>query len=196
MSLYIQYLARHWGEIAIMFPNLVDSESEKARQEKALQNRLPDAFGLLQASQALALSVFQEMGLLDGGTARQLAEENRAALLDLIVGQAERIAAESPVRKLFEALGSLQERSRIYFAPRTKTIEFFPPEDAELVGYFEPGNTSVIYLRTEEVCLAQAKSFWRALDQNLDIMPRMLCADRSSKSRTCFLKKICTRRKC
>jgi hypothetical protein len=105
MSLYIQYLARHWAEIAVFFPSLVDAASEKAREEKALQNRLPDAFGVLQASQELALRAFQDMGLLDEVTAREIAEENRLALLDLILGQAERIAAESPVRKLFEALG-------------------------------------------------------------------------------------------
>ncbi len=145
----------------------------KARQEKTLQNRLPDAFGVLQAAQELALSAFQEMGLLDDVAARQIAAENRAALFELIVGQAARIAAESPVKRFFDALESLQERGMIYFAPRTKTVDFFPPEDAELVGYFEPGNNSVIYLRTD-VCLAQAKSFWRSLDQNLDIMPDAL----------------------
>jgi hypothetical protein len=35
------------------------------------------------------------------------------------------------------------------------------------------GNRSVIYLRTD-ICLAQAKLFWRGLDQNLDIMPDAL----------------------
>ena len=173
MSLYIQYLAQHWDEIASAFPILVDSASEKAREEKSLQNRLPDAFGVLQAAQELALRAFQEMGLLDEATAKQIAEENRVALLDLILGQAERIAAESPVRKLFEALGSLLERGKVYLAPRTKTVEFFAPDNAESIGYFEPGNRSVIYLRTE-VCLAQAKLFWRSLDQNLDIMPDAL----------------------
>jgi hypothetical protein len=173
MSLFIQYLARHWDEIAVSFPALVDSASEKARQENSLQNRLPDAFGILQAAQELALRAFQELGLLDDATAKQLAEENRLALLDVIVGQAERIAAESPVQKLFEALGSLLERDKVYLAPRTKTVEFFPPDAAELIGYFEPGDKSVIYLRTD-ICLAQAKLFWRGLDQNLDIMPDAL----------------------
>lgn len=173
MSLYVQYLARHWAEIAVSFPALVDSASEKARAEKSLQNRLPDAFGILQAAQELALCAFQELGLLDGATAAEIAEENRLALLEVIVGQAERIAAESPVRKLFEALGSLLERSKVYLAPRTKTIDFFPPDGAEQIGYFDVGNRSVIYLRTD-ICLAQAKLFWRGLDQNLDIMPDAL----------------------
>lgn len=173
MSLYVQHLARHWDEIAAEFPKLVDSASEKARQEKSLQNRLPDAFGILHAAQELALRVFQELRLLDSSEAAQLAEENRLALLDLILGQAERIAAESPVRKFFEALGSLLERGKVYLAPRTKMVEFFPPDDAELIGYFEPGDKSLIYLRTD-ICLAQAKQFWRGLDQNLDIMPDAL----------------------
>jgi len=173
MSLYIQYLAKHWSEISVSFPALVESASEKAREEKSLQNRLPDAFGILQAAQELALRAFQELGLLDEATAKELAEENRLALLDVIVGQAERIAAESPVRKLFEALGSLLERGKVYLAPRTKTIDFFPPDGAELIGYFDTAGKSTIYLRTD-ICLAQAKLFWRGLDQNLDIMPDAL----------------------
>ena len=173
MSLYIQYLVQHWAEIAISFPTLVDSASEKAREEKLLQNRLPDAFGILQAAQELALRAFQDMGLLDEATAKELAEENRIALLDLIVGQAERIAAESPVRKLFEALGGLLERGKVYLAPRTKTIDFFPPDGAEQIGYYDVADKSVIYLRTD-ICLAQAKIFSRSLDQNLDIMPDAL----------------------
>ena len=111
--------------------------------------------------------------MLDEATAAELAEENRLALLEVIVGQAERIAAESPVRKLFEALGSLLERGKVYLAPRTKTINFIPPDGAEQIGYYDVGNKSTIYLRTD-ICLAQAKLFWRGLDQNLDIMPDAL----------------------
>lgn len=173
MSLYIQYLAQHWARIAENFPAMVDAASEAARREKQLQNRLPDAFGVLTAAQEVALRAFQDLGLIDGAEADRLAEENRAALLDLIVGQAERIAAESPVRKLFEALGSLLERRKVYLAPRTKTVGYEPPFNAELIGYFEPDHPSVVHLRTE-VCLAQAKAFWRSLDENLDIMPDAL----------------------
>jgi hypothetical protein len=173
MSLYVQYLARHWVEIAAEFPKRVDAASEAARAEKSLQNRLPDAFGVLHAAQELALRAFQELGLLDEAIAKQMAEENRLALLDLIMSQAERIAAESPVWKLFEALGGLLERGKVYLAPRTKTVEFFPPDGAEQIGYYDVGDKSVIYLRTD-ICLAQAKQFWRSLDQNLDIMPDAL----------------------
>jgi hypothetical protein len=71
MSLYIQYIAQHWAEIATEFPRLVESASEKAREEKSLQNRLPDAFGILQAAQELALRVFQGLGLLCRGISRR-----------------------------------------------------------------------------------------------------------------------------
>ncbi len=65
------------------------------------------------------------------------------------------------------------ERGKVYLAPRTKSIEFFPPDNAELIGYFDTASKSTIYLRTD-ICLAQAKLFWRGLDQNLDIMPDAL----------------------
>jgi hypothetical protein len=53
-------------------------------------------------------------------------------------------------------------------------IDFLPPKNADLIGYYEPGSEQkVVYLRTE-VCLSRAKEFWRALDQNLDTMPDAL----------------------
>lgn len=174
MALYIQYLAANWDKVQTSFPKMVDEASEQARREKQLQNRLPDAFGVLQAAQELALNAFAELGLLSAVEVSRLVAENRVALLELVIGQAERVAAESPVRKLFEALGSLLERRKAYLAPRTKSIiSYEPPLYAEQIGYFEPGNAALIYLRTE-ICLAQAKAFWRTLDENLDILPDAL----------------------
>ena len=62
----------------------------------------------------------------------------------------------------------------MYLAPRTLKTGFEPPKNADLIGYFEPNSgQKVVYLRTE-ICLSQAKGFWQALDQNLDIQPDAL----------------------
>lgn len=174
MSLYLRHLAGNWGQVASTFPAMVDRAANTARQAGSLQNRLPDAYAVLSASQELALGCFCELGFISDQETKRLMQKNNAALLEIIQSQAEQVAAESPVRKFFIALTSLLEQKKIYLAPRTQAVEFFPPANADLVGYFEPGEKqSVIYLRTE-ACLAKAKEFWRGLDENLDMMPDAL----------------------
>jgi DNA primase len=173
MSLYLQYLADDWERIVTIFPEMVDAASNVVRQNGGLQNRLPDAYAVLSASQEVALRCFQDLGLVSPGEAGRLAEENNAALLEIIRSQAEQIAAESPVRKFFTAISGLLEQRKVYLAPRTQSVEYTPPINADHVGYFEPENPSLVYLRTE-ACLARAKEFWRSLDENLDIMPDAL----------------------
>lgn len=173
MSLYLQYLSQHWPRIAQTFPDMVDAASNKARQAGGLQNRLPDAYGVLSASSEVALRCFQDLGLISPEEAGRLAEENNAAILEIIRSQAEQVAAESPVRKFFMGLSALLEQGKIYLAPRTRSVEYEPPFNASLIGYYEPGDDNVVYLRTE-ASLVYAKSFWRGLDENLDIMPDAL----------------------
>ncbi len=173
MALYVQYLARNWERVAASFPEMVDAASDSARKEGKLQNRLPDAFGVLNAAQLVALRCFQDLGLLDGAEAGRLAEENREALLGMISSQAERVADESPVRKFFVALASLLERRKVYLAPRTQKVEYIPPAGADQIGYFDASDPTLVYLRSE-TCLAAAKRFWRDLDENLDVMPDAL----------------------
>jgi DNA primase len=173
MSLYLGYLAANWERIAESFPQMVDAAGERARQAGGLQNRLPDAYGVLSAAQEVALRAFQDLGLVSAAEAGQLAEENNAALLEVIRSQAEQVAAESPVRKFFIGLSALLEQGKVFLAPRTKGVEFDSPIGADLVGYYEPGDDRVVYLRTES-SLMSAKGFWRGLDENLDIMPDAL----------------------
>lgn len=169
-SLYIQHLAKFWDDLSVRFAEMVDASSDWARTQAGLQNRLPDAFGVLNAAQTLALRIFQDMGLLDGAEASQLADENREALLAVISSQAERVAAESPVIKLLSALQSQLAARKIYLSPRSDASIYTPPPGAEMVGWYDP---DVIYLDTNRA-LAAAKIFYRAIDQNLDIMPDAL----------------------
>jgi hypothetical protein len=173
MSIYLQYLARNWDQIVEDFPGMVDRASQAARMNGGLQNRLPDAYAVLSAGQKVALRCFRDLGLVSQEEARRLADENNKALLEIIHTQAEQVAAESPVRKFFTAIAGLLEQRKVYLAPRTREIEYIPPYTADLVGYFEPGDDTVVYLRTE-ACLSKAKEFWRGLDENLDIMPDAL----------------------
>jgi hypothetical protein len=174
MKLYLQYLAVNRERIAKEYPALVDKAAQFARQAGNLQNRLPDAYGVLAAAQELALRCFEDLQLISWKDAEEMIAENNQALLSLIQNQAEQVAAESPVRKFFTALASLLVEGKVYLAPRTQDEEYQPPIHASQIGYYDPGpDQKLIYLRTV-TSLAQAKEFWRGLDENLDIMPDAL----------------------
>jgi 5S rRNA maturation endonuclease (ribonuclease M5) len=166
---FIQWLAAHWERASALYLEIIEASCQFVRQEELLQDRLIDYYGLLNAGQQIALTAFHEMGVLSKSEAEEMANANRQAILSILVSQDERIAAESPVRKFFEALTNLLEKEKIYLAPRTKRSgeKFIPPLDAELVGYYDPGDNGLVYLN-DLSCLAQVKTFWRGLGENFD----------------------------
>ncbi|MFT3893096.1 MAG: CHC2 zinc finger domain-containing protein [Anaerolineales bacterium] len=183
MKIYLKYLAENWERIVNEFPVMVDKAAQVARQTANLQNRLPDAYAVLAASQELAIRCFEEMQLLSFAEADRLTAENNAALLAIIQNQAEQVSAESPIRKFFTAISNLLVEGKVYLAPRTQEEEYQPPFNADHIGYYDPGpEQKLIYLRTE-TSLARAKEFWRALDENLDIMPDALRSAAASGGR-------------
>src|SRR5690606_2315625 len=101
MKFYLQYLTENWERISKEFPAMVDKAAQFARQAGSLQNRLPDAYGVLAAAQELAIRCFEDLQLISWKDAEEMIEENNQALLSLIQNQAEQVAAESPVRKFF-----------------------------------------------------------------------------------------------
>lgn len=173
MSAYIHWLVTNWERASETYIRLVEESVSSARCDTRLQNRLPDYFGILDAAQQLALTAFFELGLISAYDKEHHAIENSIALLNVIAGQAEKIALESPVRKFFEALSSLLSRRHVYLSPRVNRVEFSPPERAEQIGWFEPFDDSVVYLEAD-ICLQLAKNYWRDLDENMDILPDAL----------------------
>ncbi len=169
MAAYVQWLAANWQRVAEQFPEMANAASKWARESSVsnLQNRLPDYFGVLHAAQTLALRAFQEMGMISGQDAKQQAETNRQALLEILSSQAEKIAAESPVRKFCDALGSLLERGKVYLAPRKQTVVYTPPLNAEKIGWYDPDNADAIYL-IDAACLGHVRQFWANLGENFD----------------------------
>ena len=173
MTLYIRWLAANWEYAKTEIKSRAERESNWLRAlNSSLQSRLPDYFGLLVAAQGLALEAFEDLGLI--GTAERWAEyeANKAAIKEVVVRQAEAINAESPVRKVFSALGTLIQRRRAYLAPR-KARDFTAPDNAELVGWYDPDEPNLLYFEADTI-LAAAKNYWRALDENLDIFPDTL----------------------
>ena len=168
MAAYLRWLVTNWEQVRQRFLEIVKESVAVARQANGnLQNRLPDYYGLLDAAQQLALTAFVEMGVLTVKEALEYTNANATAILGVVSHQAEKIAAESPVRKFFEALNNLLERQKIYLAPKTNKVIYSPPLNADLVGYFEPGDPSVIYLN-DDTCLLHIRAYWSQLGENYD----------------------------
>ncbi|MBL6983157.1 MAG: toprim domain-containing protein [Anaerolineales bacterium] len=166
MAAYVGWLAAHWDRAAKTYLEIIE-ESHKLARRGDLQNRLPDYYASLDAAQQLAVTAFHELGVLSAHDAARIADQNGQAILKVIQDQAEKIAAESPVRKFFEALDNLLQRRKIYLEPRTGAAVYIPPTGADPVGWFEPGDENVFYLN-DESCLIHVRSYWSQLGEHFD----------------------------
>jgi hypothetical protein len=168
MAGYVAWLARHWPRLEEELPGRIEQASRAAR---ALfppnQSRLTDYCGLMTTITRLALDYAQEHGVLTADEAEMLAEVYRHELVELLRSQADRVATQSPVIKLFQALDDLLAQEKVYFAPR-KDESFLGPERAERIGWYDLEKGQV-YLLTN-VALQLAKSYWQDLDETLDIL--------------------------
>lgn len=169
MSTYIKWLCVNWERVAGVMPDLVDGAAAQARERTPRdQGRLPDYYGILSASAQMALLCFSEIGVVPKDEAQTLRAKISEAILNVVVLQAGKVAAESPAQRFFTALASLIERRKVHLAPRRSKDPFTPPERSDLVGWFDTGSDGVVWLSTE-TCLTWAKSFWSSLDEHLDV---------------------------
>ena len=110
------------------------------------------------------------------------------ALQEVVIGQAQTIAAESPVRKFCEALNSLLERRKVYLAPRTKSVVYTPPPHADLIGWSDPDDEA-LYL-DDGACLEHVRAYWASLGENFDTTTDALRRQISQIRRACWPRKV------
>lgn len=167
MSAYLQWLCHNWEALAEEIGDIIDGSARYARQEFPRdQSRLPDYYAILAAGSSLALRAFQDLGAITASDYQRQQAANSEAILEVVIGQADKIAAESPAQMFFRALDSLIERRMVYLAPKRALESFVPPDRADQIGWFDP-DRSVVWLSLES-CLFHAKKFWQGLDQHLD----------------------------
>jgi hypothetical protein len=168
MAGYVAWLARHWERLEEEAPTRIDCASRAARGLfPSGQSRLTDYYSLLGTATQLALEYATDYGVLSQDDAEALAEVYRHHLVDLLRSQAERVSAQSPVLKFFQAMGDLLAQEKVYFAPR-KDESFLPPDRAERIGWYDEERGQV-YLLTN-VALTLAKGYWQALDETFDTL--------------------------
>jgi hypothetical protein len=168
MAGYVVWLARRWDELAEELPRRIDRASRAARALfPAGQSRLTDYYGLLVSAAHLALAYAADHGVLTADDVAAREEAYRMELVDLLRSQSDRVDAQSPAVKFFQALEDLLAQRKVYFAPRQDET-FVPPERAELIGWTD-AERGWVYLMTN-VALARAKEYWQALDERFDTL--------------------------
>ena len=169
MAVYIAWLASKWEYLEAMFLEQLEEETRRGRILFSVnQSRLVDYYALLTVADRLALTCFAEVGALSTNDVENLTEVHRLTLVQLLQGQGERIAAQSPVLKFWQAMEDLLIQEKIYLAPKGHVPDFIPPAQGELVGWYERERPRV-YLLTN-VCLTHVKSYWHSLDERFDTL--------------------------
>ena len=179
MSAFIRWLLANWDKVADQFGVMVDADVAASRPLFASGlDRQPDYFAILNSAQRLALKAWADMGALDPLEAGRIADANRAALLQVVQGQAGRIAEQSPANMFIRAVDSLLDQRRAYLAPRKAMHDWSPPDRADRVGWFDPTDRGAIWLHIENA-LAVARRYWENLgiqfDVSRDSLKRLMC---------------------
>ena len=174
MAAFVRWVLANWEKVSEQFCVMVDADVVASRPLFAQgMDRQPDYFAVLNAAQRLALKAWADMGALDPVEAGRLAEANRLALLEVVKGQAGRIAEQSPANMFLRSIDSLLDQRWAYLAPRKAMHGWTPPDRAERVGWFDPTDHGAIWLHIESA-LAVAKQYWERLDVHFDVSKESL----------------------
>jgi DNA primase catalytic core len=171
MAGYVQWLAANWDQAIAE----ARADHERAVQYArpifpSTQSRLIDYYAALYTYSRAGLRFAAAVGAEHPEVLRELSEEIvPVALVELLRNQSARVAGQSPVVRLLEAVADLLLSKRAYLAPRIGLISTPAPE-AALIGWYghdEPSNSDVIYLRLAP-CLQLAREYWQRAGENLD----------------------------
>ena len=102
--------------------------------------------------------------VLEAEQRERLKQTIEKAIINLLTEQAARTMQESPVAKLWQALGDLLDTQQIYFAPKCGP-DIPPAMGAKRLGWYDAER---VYLLSNEA-LAEAKQYWRSLDETFDV---------------------------
>jgi hypothetical protein len=170
MSGYIAWLAERWEDMERDTHAQITAYTRAARAMfPSGQSRLTDYFAIMAVAINLALEYAADRGAIEQHETAPIAEIYRHELIEMLLAQSTRVAAESPVIKFWEAIQDLLAQGHVYFAPRLAT-EYIKPDRSELIGWFDPEGTEdpKVYLLTNGA-LAAAKAYWHALDESFEV---------------------------
>jgi DNA primase len=171
MSGYIHWLARNWEAVKDRVGIIYEASNQFARgQFPSTQSRLMDYYATLVTYSRVGLEYALSVGAIDKNRAQALGNELiPAALVELLQSQSARVAGQSPVVRLFEAVAEMLISRKAWLSPRTGAIPT-PPHDALLIGWYgydKKSERNVIYLRLG-TAMSMAKEYWQRAGEGFD----------------------------
>ena len=171
MAAYVQWLATNWDQV------LSDAKADHERANQyartvfpSTQSRLMDYYAALYTYSRVPLRFFANVGAESPDVLSELGESViPAALVEVLSSQSKRVAGQSPVIRLFEALGDLMLNRKAHLNPRDADAPA-PPLNSTIVGWYgKDDNTGKreIYIRLAP-CLALARDYWQRAGEGFD----------------------------
>ena len=172
MAAYVQWLAANWDQI------MADAKADHERANQyartvfpSTQSRLMDYYAALYTYSRAPLRFFAHVGAESPDVLNELGESViPAALVEVLSSQSKRVAGQSPVIRLFEALGDLMLNRKAHLNPRD-TDAPAPPLNSTLIGWYgkEDGTGKrEIYIRLTQ-CIGLVKDYLTRAGEGFDV---------------------------
>lgn len=171
MAGYIQWLAANWDQV------LTEGKADHERANQyartvfpSTQSRLMDYYAALYTYSLVPLRYFGHVGAESPDLLHELSESIiPAALVEVLSSQSKRVAGQSPVIRLFEALGDLMLNRKAHLNPRDLDAPA-PPRDSTLIGWYgiEDNGKKEIYLRLT-ACIGLVKDYLTRAGESFDV---------------------------
>ena len=176
MAAYLQWLARDENN---RLTHAITGDHEMAIREgnaklPNMQSRLVSYYAVLFTGARNGLRFALECKAINKMRFDELTDQIAAALLDLLITQGERVASQSPIIRLCEALADVITQGDAKLLKRLDRKSNVP-ERVTLLGWYE-NDAPVIYLRTNS-CLQVARDYYNRLGQNFDVSPESFRRD-------------------
>lgn len=170
MAGFVQWLAANWDRATGMYARHALDAQNQMRGVFANQDRLSDYYAVLVSGGRLALDWMLEIGAIDETEHDSRATIFEMSLCELLSAQSERISAQSPVLKFFQAMEDLASQDKIILADRSND-QWSTPSWCTLAGWrhtTDDGKAQVWLLSAPVMALA--KEYWAGLDERFDTL--------------------------
>lgn len=171
MAGYVQWLAANWDQVL----SEAKADHERANQYArtvfpSTQSRLMDYYAALYTYSRVPLRYFAHVGAEHPDVLNELSKAViPAALVEVLSSQSKRVAGQSPVIRLFEALGDLMMNRKAHLNPRD-TDAPAPPLNSTLIGWYgvEDNGKREIYIRLTQ-CIGLVKDYLTRAGESFDV---------------------------
>lgn len=177
MAAYVQWMARNWEAVKSVSENWYEQYNTQARSLfAAAQGRMMDIYASLRLTGHVVCDFAEDAGAITSRQRKDYDARIDEALVKVLREHSLSVGAQSPARRLCEALHTLVAQRRVYLAPRlADSGTYSPPDRAVLVGWYER-ESPVLYL-LPEACLQQVRDFYARSGESFDTLIHALTSE-------------------